>query len=158
VEGEPRGEVQETVAQPRRFAAGELALEQERLGPGDQVVGCQHELEPDRVHLEVAEGEVLEAGVLIVADVVLDAGALAMAALQGGDVGLGLVGQEDPEAVAVVIGEGELRAGVGALAADDQARALRPVGQIDQVGDLGHRRPRAARPRWSAPEPRSPLP
>jgi len=39
--------------------------------------------------------------------------------------------------VAVVVGEGELGAGVGALAPDDHARALRPAREVEPLGDLG---------------------
>ena len=53
-----------------------------------------------------------------------------------GDVGLGLVGQDRLEAVPVVVGERELRAGVRALAADDHARPGRPGGQVEVFGDL----------------------
>ena len=47
------------------------------------------------------------------------------------------VGQGGQEAVAVVVGEGQLRAGVRALAAHDHARALGPAGEVEAVGDLG---------------------
>jgi hypothetical protein len=40
-------------------------------------------------------------------------------ALEHGDVLVGLVGEDRLEAVAVVVGEAQLRAGVRALAADD---------------------------------------
>ena len=40
------------------------------------------------------------------------------------------------EAVAVVVGERQLRAGVRALTPDDQPGALGPAGQIDVLGDL----------------------
>ena len=40
------------------------------------------------------------------------------------------------QAVPVDIGERELRAGMGALAADEHARPGGPAGQIEQVGDL----------------------
>src|SRR5207248_8327971 len=71
-----------------------------------------------------------------VADAVLDASALAVATLEHGDVLVGLVGEDRLEAVAVVVGEAQLRAGVWPLAADDQPRALRPGRQIDRLCDL----------------------
>ena len=80
----------------------------------------QHEIEPHLVHLEVLEGELAQPGVLVVADVVLSVGALALAALQHGDVRIVLVGEEDLEAVPVVVGEGQLRAGMRSLAPADQ--------------------------------------
>lgn len=63
------------------------------LGPGDQVVGEGHQFEPDTVVLEVAERQVAQAGVLVVADVVLDTRAAAMIAFDGGDLA-GLVGED----------------------------------------------------------------
>jgi hypothetical protein len=56
-----------------------------RAGPGDQVVGEQHELEPHLVVFEVAKRQVLKAGLLVVSDVVLHASASAVAALQDRD-------------------------------------------------------------------------
>ena len=50
--------MKEAVAQPFGFAGRELAGERQCLGPGDQVVRDEDELEPDGVEVEVAEGEV----------------------------------------------------------------------------------------------------
>ena len=58
-----------------------------------------------------------------------DAGVLAVAQLQGGDVGVGLVGQDDLEAVPVGVGERQLRAGVGA---SRRQIARLPSGQPDR--------------------------
>jgi hypothetical protein len=91
--------------------------------------------EPHLVVGEVAEREVAQAGVLVVADVVFDARAAAVVALVRGDRA-GLVGEDRLEAMPVVVGEGQLRAGVRALAADDHPRAWRPAGQVQVVGDL----------------------
>ena len=88
--------------------------------------------------MKLLERELGQAGVLVVADAVLDVGVLAVAALEHGDVLVGLVGQDRLEAVAVVVGEAQLRARVRALAAHDQPRSLWPGGQLDAVGDLGH--------------------
>jgi hypothetical protein len=99
-------------------------------------VSNQHELQPHLVHGEVFERELGHAGVLVVADLVLDAGTLALAALEHGDVGVGLVGEECLEAVAIVVGEGQLRAGMRALAAADKPRALRPGGEVEKPGEL----------------------
>jgi hypothetical protein len=71
-------------------------------------------------------GELGQPGVFVVADAVLDPGALAVSALDDRDVLVVLVGEDRLEAVAVVVGEGQLRAGVRALAADDQPASLRP--------------------------------
>jgi hypothetical protein len=59
VEGKPGGGVQESVAQRLGFADGEVAVERQVLGPGDQVLRDQRQLEPDGVVVEVAKGEVL---------------------------------------------------------------------------------------------------
>ncbi len=64
--GEAGGDVEQPVAEPLGLAAGELgAREQETLRPEEQVLADQHELEPGRVRLEVAEGEVRKAAVLL---------------------------------------------------------------------------------------------
>jgi hypothetical protein len=68
------------------------------------------------------ERDLREAGVLVVADAVLDVGVLAVAALDDRCVVVVvvvLVGEDRLEAVAVMVGEGELRAGVRALASHD---------------------------------------
>jgi hypothetical protein len=88
---------------------------------------------------EVAEGQLLEAGLLGGADAVLDARAGAVAPFERGDVGRWLIGEDDLEAMALVVGERELGAGVGALAADDQPAPGRPGREIHPVGELGHR-------------------
>ena len=101
----------------------------------DEVVREAHDLQPDLVVSEVAEREVAQAGVFVVADVVLDARAGAVVTLELGDRA-GLVGEDGLEAVPVVVGERQLRAGVRALAPDDHPRALRPAGQVEVLGDL----------------------
>jgi hypothetical protein len=93
-ERESGGDVQQPVAQAFRFGLGELAVKTEGLGPDDQVVREYHDLDPYLVECERLEREFLKAGVLIVADAVLDAGALAVAALEDRDVRVGLVGQD----------------------------------------------------------------
>lgn len=123
-------------AQALGLRTGELApREEEPLRPDEQVLACEHELEPGGVGLEGAEGEV-KAALLAAADAVLGRGAGAVELLEAGDARALLVGEEDLEAVAVVIGEGELGAGVGALAAADGARPLRPGRKIESK--LGH--------------------
>jgi len=110
VEREASCDVQEPVAQAFGFGLGELAGEQQPLGPGDQVVREAPDLEPHLVVFEGPEREVPQAGVFVVADVVLDAGAPAVITLELGDRA-GLVGEDRLEAITVVVGEGELRAG-----------------------------------------------
>jgi hypothetical protein len=46
-----RGDVQESVAQGCRLAAGQVAVEAEGLHPGQQVAGGEDEFEPDLVQL-----------------------------------------------------------------------------------------------------------
>jgi hypothetical protein len=58
------------VAQRLGFAGRQFAVERAPLGPGDQVLGDQRELEPDGVVVKVAEGQVLRPGLLAVADAV----------------------------------------------------------------------------------------
>src|SRR5438445_564904 len=65
-------------------------------------------------------------------------GRTALAQLEGGDVGVGVVGDEDPEAVAVVVAERQLRAGVGPLAAADSSRLFGPGIQVER--ELAHPR------------------
>src|SRR3954465_3970282 len=100
-------------------------------------LGGEREFEPDRVGVEVAERELVQAAVLGGADAVLDPCAGAVAALEGGDVGAGLVGEDRLEAVAVVVAEGQLRAGMRTLATDDHSRALGAAGALEPVSELG---------------------
>ena len=76
-------------------------------------MSSEHEFEPDRVWLEVAEGEVAQAGVFRAADRVFDRGALALELFEPRDTTTCLVGDEDLETMPVMIGEGQLCAGVG---------------------------------------------
>jgi hypothetical protein len=135
-EREPGGDVKQPVAQPLGLGLGQLAVEDERLGPDDQVVRERDDLEPHLVERERLERELGQAGVLVVTDPVLDVRVLAVAALQDGDVLVGLVGEDRLDAVAVVVGERQLRAGVRTLTPHDQPGALGPGGQINHVGDL----------------------
>src|SRR6266511_3836619 len=135
---DPRGNVQQPVAQRLGFGQGERAVQQQCLGPAQEVLGAQDQLEPDGVAAQEVEREVGQAGGFGGADAVFDAGALAVAQLQPGQVRVVLVGEEDLEAVAVMVGEAQLRAGVGVLAAADRAGARRPVAKVDPAGQLAH--------------------
>ena len=55
---------------------------------------------------------------------------------RAGEVGVGLVGEEDLEAVAVKVGEAQLGAGVGVLSSADRPGARRPGVQVDPTGQL----------------------
>ena len=86
-------------------------------------------------------GQVAQPGGFGFTDAVLDAGMLAVAQFQPGDLpghdtGLG-VGDERGDPHAVGVGEPQLRAGVRAFFTQDQPGSGRPGGQVDQVGGLG---------------------
>jgi len=108
VERESGGDVQQLVAQSFRFGSGEIAVEQERLGPDEQVVREHHDLDPYLVERELFERHVRQPGVLVVTDPVLHPGALTVATLDRREVLIVLIGEDRLEAVAVVVGEGEL--------------------------------------------------
>ena len=91
---DPAGDVQQAVTDPFRLGDGELAFEAEQPDPAEQVLGDQRELQPGLVVRERVVGQVAHAGVLAVADAVLDPGALTVAHLQAGDINVGLVGDE----------------------------------------------------------------
>ena len=125
--GEAAGDVEQAVAEPFRFREREFALEHEQPQPGEQVLGEQRELEPGLVGLERLEGQPAEPELLRFLDAVLDAGVQAVAALELGDVCVGLVGEEALVAVPVGVGEAQLRAGVRPLLAHDQPCPFRPA-------------------------------
>ena len=116
-----------TVAQALGFDVGELAGQEQPLGPDDEVVREAHDRQPDLVVLEGSERQVAHPRVFVVADVVLDTGAGAVITLKRSDRP-GLIGEDRLEAMTVVVGEGQLRAGMRALAADNHSRAPRPGG------------------------------
>ena len=84
-----------------------------------------------------AEGRLASPRVFGVADATFGAAAASVEGFEVGDVGVGEVGDAHLVAVPVGVGEGQLGAGVGILAASDHAGALGPARQVDQVGDLG---------------------
>ena len=111
---------------------------EQQLGPDGQVVGAERGFQPRLVGRERRERQVGQARALEAADAVFDDRVGAVAGLQGGQIVIGLIGDEALEAVPVDVGERELGAGVRALATDDQARALRPGVERDVAGQLGH--------------------
>src|SRR5487761_1854715 len=126
---EAAGYVEQAVAQALRLPSSwHSGRQQELTGPGHQVGGHEHQLEPRLVGSEVAEGKVPQPGLLAAANPVLDAGVAAMEGLEIGDVRVGLVGDEDLVAGADGVGEAELGAGMGDLAAADGASTRRPAG------------------------------
>src|SRR5699024_2212704 len=76
-------------------------------------------------------------GVLGSADAVLAAGAAAVAQFEVGELTGRGVGGEAGDAVAVGVGDAQLRAGMGPFGAHDQSDPPRPAGEVDHVGDLG---------------------
>jgi len=76
-----------------------LAVEQQLLCPGENVVSEQRELKPCGVGLEVVERQMPGAGCLQRLDAVLDFGVLTVKRLKGGDLPIALVGDEALEAV-----------------------------------------------------------
>ena len=120
VAGQLSGDVQDAVAQSFRFADFVFAVERELLGPDRQVVCGERELEPRGVRGERVEREVRAAGRFERLDAVFDFGVLTVGPFERGEVIAGLVGDEALEAVAIEVGERELRAWVWTLAAADQ--------------------------------------
>jgi hypothetical protein len=82
----------------------QLTVQQEALGPGEQVDGGQSQLQPYGVDGEVAGGEPADAGGLAAADAVLDAGVRAVTDLTmlQRNCTAGSVGEEGLMAHAVV--------------------------------------------------------
>ena len=113
VTGELSGDVQDSVTQPLGLGDPMFAVEGELLGPDDQIVGVERELEPRGVRLERVEREVRDAGCFQVLDADFDLGVLTVVLFQRGEIVAGLVGDEALEAVPVEIGERQLRAGMG---------------------------------------------
>ena len=131
------GNMQQPLAKAFGLCGRELAGQADQLGPAEQVLGDQRDLEPGLVVLEGVVREVAHAGVLATTDAVLDARAAAVTQLEPSDVVAVLVGEEARVAVAVLVEDRELRAGVGPLAAADQPGALGPRRQVDPVAELG---------------------
>jgi hypothetical protein len=113
VKGEAGGDVQQLVAPALGFGLGELAGQEQSLGPDDQVVRETDKLKPDLLVCQGPERQVAQLGVFLVADVVLRAGATLT--LKLGDRS-GLVGGDSLGAMTVVVGERELRGGARARA------------------------------------------
>jgi len=141
---ESGGHVQESVAQRGRFAAGQLAVQAERLGPGARVGGGEGEFEAYLVLLVAAAGQVAQAGRFRAADAVLDAGVGAVPDFQVGVLPVSAagrgVGDECGDAVSVGVGEPQLCARVWAFAATITRepsghfdRSSRPVNSATQA-------------------------
>ena len=101
MERESSGGVQQPVAERFWFADRELALEAQPLGPRDQVLRDQRQLEPHRVERELAEREVLKPCLFRTPDQVLSVAAAAVQTLDL-DCVAGEIGERRLEAVSVV--------------------------------------------------------
>src|SRR5512132_2724449 len=96
------GDMKEPVTQRWGFAAGQFAIQAERLDPGEQVGGGEGEFEPDLVLLVAAAGQVTQSRRFRAADPVLDAGVGTVPHFQVGMLAAGAaggVGDEGGEAV-----------------------------------------------------------
>jgi hypothetical protein len=82
------------------------------LGPGQQVAGQAHQLEPDLVGGEVVQRQVAQPGVLQAADPVLGPGPAPVLHFEVGDPAAADVGGEQGDPPAVGVGQPQLRAGV----------------------------------------------
>src|SRR3954447_2014655 len=82
--GDAGGGVQEPVADRLPLGWGQLGsvLQEDGLGPGEQVSGGQSELQPDGVDREELGRQAPEAGVLGLPDAVLDPGVRAVTGFQ----------------------------------------------------------------------------
>ena len=128
--GEPGGDVQQPVAQRLRFGLGQIAVQEQVLGPGDQIDREHHDGQPGLVDRERAGREVVQAGVLRAADAVLDPGVRAVAGVEVGELPERGVGGERGVAPPVGLFERvELRAGVRAFATHDHPDPDRVAGQ-----------------------------
>src|SRR5262249_33868729 len=133
------GGVQDAVSEPFGFGDGEGAVKAEPLRPDGEVLGDQHELQPGVVADDVDAGQVAQPGVFGGAGAVLEVGGVTVAQFEPGNVCVGLVGDEQLMAEAVVeVEQAELGAGMGSLPAGDHPGGLGPGVEVEQLGELGH--------------------
>jgi hypothetical protein len=76
--------MQDAVSQALGLCFGEFAGERQALCPQDEVVGDSRKCEPNAVVLEITERQAASSGVLVVADVMVDACAAAVLAFEVG--------------------------------------------------------------------------
>src|SRR4051794_2345946 len=109
---DPAGGVQQLVAQLLGLDLGEVAVEEDGLGPGDQVGGGQLHLQPRLVDAEFARREAAHAGLLDRFDPVLDPGVGPVTGLEEGELPAAGVGGHALVPPAVVgLHQAELPAG-----------------------------------------------
>jgi hypothetical protein len=135
--------VEEAVAEPLRPPTLRFADQAEALEEDDQVLGGEHQLQPDLIGSELVEGEPSQAGVLGAANPVLDPGMTSVAHFEDDDVGVLLVSDEGLKAEALEVSESELGARVGSLATADGTCPRGPGCQIE-VAQLADGRALAA--------------
>ena len=115
--------MKQPVTQPLELPRAGLVFEAKLPGPGGEVLSQHHEPKPDAVVLKALERQVREPAVLGLADPVLDPGVTAVAKIEDWDIVVLLVGEEDRQAVALVVGERLLVAFAQLCAPGDQPRA-----------------------------------
>jgi hypothetical protein len=133
---EAGGDVQQPVAQGLRLGFGEIGLvvQENALGPGDEVDRDQRADQPRLVDRELPGGEPAHAGVLAGADAVFDAGVAAVAGIQPGVLPEWGVGGDAGVAPAIAFFEQvQLCAGMRAFPAHDDAH---PVGVSNSHDEL----------------------
>ena len=101
--------------------------EGEHRRPGQQFAGHGHQLAPELVLVKAVQREVTQPGVFGAADPVLAPGPAAMPQFQVRELPVLGVGGEAGEAVAIDVGEPQLRAGMGAFLADDHPHPFWPA-------------------------------
>ena len=118
----------------------------EHLGPGQQLTSEHDDRAPDAVLVQPVQRQVVQPGVLGVADAILAAGPATVPQLEVGDLstrsaGAGVGGSQEGcgrgDPVAVVVGDPQLRSGMRAFDAGDDPHPRRPGGEVEQAGELG---------------------
>jgi hypothetical protein len=143
--GHASGDMKQPVAEPPGLPAPGLSVQALPLEEGEQILGREHQLQPDLVGGELVEEEVPQPGVLAAADALLDVGTGAMTGLELGQVVALLVGDEDLEAKPLVVGEGELSGRVRTFAPADGPGPGRPAKRGPGSSTRRRRRLRAPR-------------
>ncbi len=131
------GGVEDPPAQRLGGGPGERARQSEELEPADEVRGPTDQREPGLVGVEGPERHAAQPGVFEAGDVLFDVGVGAHVGVEGGG-GRRSGRCSDPSSATARRGTGSAGRRVAAFAAHDQAGAGRPVGEVDEPGDVGH--------------------
>jgi hypothetical protein len=83
--------VEPPVAQRFGFASGQVAVQEQVLGPGDQVDAGQREFQPGGIQRELSGGEPADAGVLGFSDPVFEPGMGTVSGLEMSNLASGCV-------------------------------------------------------------------